>query len=269
MLVLWLVLMTSTPALAAERAPSDPGVELQLDIAEAMIDSGQANRALALLGELRESGVRGPQLDLAQARALRDVGMTSSAVTLMESVVRRRPWLAEAHHALGMLRMETRDVDDAVRRLRRAVQLERHRAQWQMELGSALLAAGRPAEAVATLERSVFLDASDSNAHIQLAIAHAASGEPGKAKEILASVEIGEADEVYFMGLGLELAGSADALSAFRRVLELRPDHPGAQAALGRLSPLDSPPDCVPAVSLRTLPLTAVTDRQAASCMED
>ena len=65
--------------------------QVRLDIARAMVEAGTPESALKVVGEMRADGQSGVELDVLQARALREIGLYEDAAELLERTLRRHP----------------------------------------------------------------------------------------------------------------------------------------------------------------------------------
>src|SRR6185295_17046978 len=83
-------------------------------------------------------------------------GRHAEAIALSERAVRLNPLSAEAHRYHGNVLFWARRYEDAVSRLKRAVDLEPHHSGAMSVLASAYVALGRPQEALAVLDRPEF-----------------------------------------------------------------------------------------------------------------
>jgi tetratricopeptide (TPR) repeat protein len=83
-------------------------------------------------------------------------GRHAEAIALDERAVRLNPLSAEAHRGLGNTLFWARKYEDAVSRLKRAIDLEPRHVGAISLLGSAYVALGRPQEALAVLDRPEF-----------------------------------------------------------------------------------------------------------------
>lgn len=219
---------------------TDAGKEqARIDIAEALARNGSSEAALKMVAELRGQGVDERELDLIQARALRDIGLTDDAEALLLSVVKRRPREARAHDQLGVLYMDLRRFDDALVHLRKAVSLVSDEPGYRNNLGFALMTTGHPDEAVPELREALRLDAGNDQVRNNLGFALVADGRDDEALRVFRAGQA-ESDAHYNLGLGLELRGEQDAaVAAYAAALDKEPTHAASLEALRRLRPQD------------------------------
>ena len=99
--------------------------------------------------------------DLAQkalADTLKAKGRAEKAKILYETVLRRNPNYAEAHHSLGMVLARGGQWDEAIRHYQRALAIKPGLAEAHNSLGSALAAKGQWAEAASHYQKALALD---------------------------------------------------------------------------------------------------------------
>ncbi|RME21406.1 MAG: hypothetical protein D6798_18200 [Deltaproteobacteria bacterium] len=231
---------------AARRGPVDPPpawqseqgrLQTRLDVANALVDNGSPEAGLQMLSELRDEGVKDVSLDLAQARALAKMGLTDDARDLLLELVDRHPRLAEAHDQLGVLALDTHDLDTAIEHLQQAATLAPDDAGILNNLGFALTAAGRPDDAIPVLRSALRRQSSDDRIRNNLGFALVAAGRDAEALRVFRA-GLPEVDARYNLGLGLELRGDIDAaIEQYVAVLTEDPGHAAAREGLRRLRP--------------------------------
>jgi Flp pilus assembly protein TadD len=99
--------------------------------------------------------------DLAQkalADTLKAKGQAEKAKILYETVLRRNPKYAEAHHSLGMVLARGGQWDEAIRHYQRALAIKPELAEAHNSLGSALAAKGQWAEAASHYQKALALN---------------------------------------------------------------------------------------------------------------
>lgn len=208
---------------------------VRLDIATSMIDAGTPESALQLIGDIRKEGDKSLELDLVQARALRELGLYEDAGRLLEAAVQRHPRDAEVRMQLGILRVDQGNIPSALEHFQAAARLDDENAEVWNNLGFALLAAGRPEEAVDALRTSLQLDSSREKTRNNLGFALVASGRVDEAWRVFRAAQ-GPAAAHYNVGVGLELRGASDeARIRYRKALEEQPGFRAARDALDRL----------------------------------
>jgi Tfp pilus assembly protein PilF len=210
--------------------------EAKLQLAAALLDNGNAEAALQLLGQMRSQGVTGPQISVLQGRALAEVGLTEDAERVLAQVVRRHPSNVDASNGLGILYMDDRRIDEAISRFRQAARAAPKNAAVHNNLGFALMSAGRHAEAVEVLRSALINDASVLRTRNNLGFALAATGQDKAAWRVFRA-GADKANARYNLALAQEVRGDeAAAIGSYTAALMDNPDMALAQAALERLN---------------------------------
>lgn len=217
---------------------SDQGrVDARIDMADALVRGGNAEQALTMVTQMRTEGVRDPRLEVVQARALREIGLSDDAEALLQELVKRHPREAEAHNQLGILCLDDQRVSEAVEHLERARRLSPADAQILNNLGFALLAAQQPTQAIDVLREALRLDGADRQIRNNLGFALVADRREDEALRVFRA-GLAEPDARFNLGLGLELRGDeAAAVDAYVQVLRQWPMHKPALDGLRRLRP--------------------------------
>jgi tetratricopeptide (TPR) repeat protein len=102
---------------------------------------GQPEAALAELEQAARSGLRKPELHLARAQALQDLGRFDEAEEALEAGLQLNPAHVDCHVALGHLRY-MRGRDDPFRQMRDAVAMARGDSRLRLAFGNLLRQAG-------------------------------------------------------------------------------------------------------------------------------
>lgn len=212
-------------------------VDSRIDMADALVRGGSAERALEMVTQMRSEGIRDPRLDVVQARALREVGLTDDAEALLTELVKRSPREAEAWNQLGILCLDDQRVEEAVAHLERASRLAAQDPQILNNLGFALLAWQQPDRAVEVLREALRLDGADRQIRNNLGFALLADRRDDEALRVFRA-GLSEPDARFNMGLGLELRGDETAaVDTYVQVLRQWPMHKPALDGLRRLRP--------------------------------
>jgi spermidine synthase len=143
---------------------------------------------------------------LALAREAYRRGEVERAIAMSQAIIAQDGELTEPHLWLGRLYGQQARYEDAIAHLRRAVELDPHRAEAANDLGLAYVQTGRPAEARAAFAQAIAARANYAEAHYNLGV-------------LLFSA----------------YQDPAGARAAFERVLTLVPEHVEAHNALGAL----------------------------------
>lgn len=232
----------ATPSEAPMWTTPEGAEQTRLQLVEALLDSGSADAALAMISRLRSDGLGGPDLDVLQSEALIEVGLLDDAEGILQQTVRQHRRHAGAWNALGVLRTEQRDVEGAAQAFEAATRAAPDDPKSWNNLGFTLHSLGRSTEAVDALREALRLDASDRRTRNNLGYALVADGRTEEAWRTFRS-STSEADARYNLALGLELAGETErAREEYARVLDAAPEHPLARDALARLDANPSPP---------------------------
>lgn len=215
----------------------------RLEMVEIMLDAGNPNGALTLLASLRDEGARGPEIDLIHGRALYQAGLFDDATAMLERVPRRHQAWPAAQAELGMLAMESKDLDGAISRFKAATGADPTHASYWNNLGFCLMSKGRYDEAVDALRRSLALDSAQARTRNNLGFALLAAGREAEAFRVFRAGS-SEAEARYNIGVGYELKGDLGAAqTAYRDALSADPAYANARVALDRLQPGARNPD--------------------------
>jgi len=222
---------------------------VRLEVVETLVDNKRYDAALDAIGALRQEGMDVPEVALLQARALSGKGLHTEAIGLLEHDRRGGD---ERLEVLGLARFGQRDLEGAIRDLRRAAR----RAAPSVEatrynnLGFALAAAGEHREAIGAYNRALRLDPSLHRARNNMGFSLAALGRDAEALsafEVAARAgamgavdgpDTARARAWYNLGLALALREeNAEARRAWRAALEHDPDFSPAREALAGPNP--------------------------------
>ncbi len=220
-----------TPPWATERGR----VQANTALATALLDSGNPEAALRLIGKMTERGAKTPELQVIQGKAMAQLGLVDDAETVLTQVARRHPGQSEAHNQLGILLMDARRVEEAIVRFRAATRAAPRDGNAQNNLGFALMAGGRYEEAIKVLRKALTLGGSQARIRNNLGFALVATKRDTAAFRVFrASVDPATAHTN--LALAQELRGDLDAATAsYGRALAANPDHAAAKDALQRL----------------------------------
>jgi Flp pilus assembly protein TadD len=229
-------------ALAAETAPPSPDwsdkserIAAQLDVIEALLDSGVPEKALAAVSEVRAQGAKDGRLDVLQGRALHATGMHAEARQVLEAHVKKAPRDADGWAALGVVLADGGDLPGSLAALSRAERLSPKDPAVLNNLGYARLANGEAEAAVGLFRRSLGQDPAQPRTRNNLGFALAREEHDSEALEAFRGAG-SEADARYNLGVACVLRGDrACALAQFHAALEATPGHPAATTALASL----------------------------------
>lgn len=211
--------------------------QARLDMVQLALDAGNPDGALTLLAKLRDEGARGPEIDLVHGRALVATGLFDDATEMLNGVPKRSAVWPAAQAELGLLAMERKDVDEAVRRFKAATGADPDRATYWNNLGFCLMARGEYSQAIDALRRSLALDSSQPKTRNNLGFALLAADREAEAFRVFRAGS-SEAGARYNLGVGYEIKGDLSAAAAaYQQSLGADPAYSNARVALDRLQP--------------------------------
>ena len=216
---------------------TDGGKEkAKTELAAALLDSGNPEAALRLIGKMRDQGSKSPQLLVLQGKAMAKLGLSDDAESVLTEVARRHPKQADAQNQLGILLMDQRRIDEAIARFKAATRAAPNNGDAHNNLGFALMAAGRSEEAVESLRRALLLDSSNRRTRNNLGFALVATSQDDKAYRVFRAGG-NEAIAHTNLALAQELRGDTQAAkSSYGKAIAADPDAQVARQALQRLS---------------------------------
>ncbi len=177
--------------------------------------------------------ISGPQsARVEQALRHHQQGDLARAGALYAEVLRAEPRHRDALHLLGVLQVQSRQVESGIELIRQSLQVDPQQAGAQMNLGNALRDLSRPAEALASFEAALRLSPRFAEAFYNRGNALADLGrleEACSSYEHALQIEPHLSAALYQLGNTLmRLDRPEAALAAYTRLLQLEPDHPGA-----------------------------------------
>ncbi|HEX2649781.1 MAG TPA: tetratricopeptide repeat protein [Burkholderiales bacterium] len=144
-------------------------------------------------------------------------------------VLEREPEHTDALYFLGRMALRDRRVEEAIALLQQAVERRPGEVLYRLELGAALLDARRFEEAAALFERCVELQPECTRLRNNYAVALIEMNRREKALPELERLrmQLPNVSEVHFnlAGIYREYGRTDEAIAAYRRALELTPDH--------------------------------------------
>lgn len=170
------------------------------------------------------------------------------AVEITRQALQADPSFGPARYYLGLALLDAGQRDEAIKELEHVVRARAAGADAHLALGSAYVDAGRAAEAIETLTQGLRIDSARSELHIALARAYRSKGllDKADAQLLLGRPKRGSlADSSDYPYQQVELdfhlergmvkaqrGQLAAAAAAFRKVLELEPNHEAATREL-------------------------------------
>jgi tetratricopeptide (TPR) repeat protein len=115
------------------------------------------------------------------AVALHRLGQLRGAAQAYRTLLQAYPDHIGALHYLGVIAAQQGELDEAIRLIRRAIELDSNSAAAHNDLGVALAAHGRLEDAIAQYEQAVAIDANHIEAHNNLGVALLAAHRPEQA----------------------------------------------------------------------------------------
>jgi predicted O-linked N-acetylglucosamine transferase (SPINDLY family) len=177
--------------------------------------------------------------DFTQVMALWRDGRQPQAETALNALLTREADHLDGLRFLAELRSSQGRAAEAVRALRRLVQLCPEDASLHRQFGAALLQMRAYREAIAVLRAAIALDAGNGRAHNNLGLALLRAGDPAAALIALSTaiaVDPRNAHAHFNCGLAQEACGAtAAAQESYRRALEREPHLAQAHSRLGDL----------------------------------
>jgi predicted O-linked N-acetylglucosamine transferase (SPINDLY family) len=176
---------------------------------------------------------------LRRALAAHQRGDLATAAESYEAVLRCDPSGFDALHMLGVVRLQQKRNEEALRLLQSAVSLSPQSTQACANLGIVLQSLGRFAEAIDAHDRAIAVDKHCVNAHFGRGNALLALHDPAAALasfDAALAIDPGLTPALINRALALRGLGRIDdALACYDRVLAVRPDHAEALHNRGNL----------------------------------
>jgi Flp pilus assembly protein TadD len=214
---------------------------VRLELARAMLESGDAVGALGIVAQARAEGSSGSELDLLQARGFMLQALNSEAERMLLDVQRALPRDPRVPTWLGVIYADTGRVPEAIESFERAVKLDDASAQAWNNLGFLLMSQRSFPEAIEALQRAVELDPMQVKYRNNLAFSLAASGRLAEALQLFGTTSA-PADAHANLALALELGGDrTQALVHYQHALVSDPNNTAANAGIQRLNTSRSP----------------------------
>jgi Flp pilus assembly protein TadD len=222
----------------------------KIEMADALIKTGNPQGALSLIAEMRKAGSTLVELDVLQGKALRKLGLYDDADDILRGAIKHHPRCAGAHNELGLLLLERKQVDEAVPELKAAAKQDSDNADFLNNYGFALITAGKTEAAIVPLRAALKIDGTRERTRNNLGFALVANDKPDEAYRLFRSSQT-EGDAHYNVGYGLELRGEREkALMEYHSALASDPKHKLSIEAIYRLDPFakqaEGPPSAAP-----------------------
>ena len=227
----------------------NPGlVPVRFYLARLYLDLGRAARARQELEAALEQVPGNPEFLALLGEAERQLKNPRRAVEVTRQVLRSDDTFAPARYYLGLALLDLGQRDEAIKELEQVIRSGPLGADACLALGTAYVEAGRSAEAVEALSQGLRVDPARSELRIALARAYRSKGLLDKAEAQLALVRLKRAatpassdypyqqvEVDFYLERGLvklQRGQLPAAAAAFKKVLELEPNHEAANRQL-------------------------------------
>ncbi len=205
----------------------DPSQKIRL--ARSYFNAGKTGQAMEVLEEAQKSFPGDASILNYYGQLSLLTGKLQQAEEAMLEVLKRNPYMTDAHNTLGAVYQEMGRYNDAEREYRTTLEDRSYATPQKVYLNLGLLysAQDREEEAIAMLRKAVEADPRYFDAHYRLAGALAGIGnnrEAAREYEVAKSAFNGSGEYHYRYGLVLMKLGDKPAAAEhFRRVIELSP----------------------------------------------
>ena len=170
---------------------------------------------------------------LAMAIHFQRRGQFAEAGQVYRTILAALPDEPAALHYAGLLAHQEGRTEEALRQMRRSLELEPSRADWHSNLGVLLKAEGSIEDATAAFRRAIAIDPSHVNAHSNLGVLLRAVGENEQAEAAYRrAIELDpeHVDAHHNLGVLFAAAGRMrDAVRCYCKVITLSPQHGDAR----------------------------------------
>lgn len=223
-------------------------VQVRFFLAHLYLDLGRADRAREELDAAIAQNPGNPEFLALLGEAERHMKHPRRAVEVTRQALQADPTFAPARYYLGLALLDAGQRNEGITELEQVVRAVAPVADAYLSLGSAYVEAGRTAEAIETLTQGLRVDPARSEMHIALARAYRARGLLEKADAQLtlgrpkraplsdsSDYPYQQVELDYHLERGmvkLQRGQLAAAAEAFRKVLELEPNHEAATREL-------------------------------------
>jgi Flp pilus assembly protein TadD len=178
----------------------------------------------------KELDVRRANLLLTKAKLARSDGDLNAAIGFLESVLELDPNHAEAAHQLGVLYVESGELEAAEKHFQLALSHRETNARLHADYGYFCYLTGRTDDARRHLTRATELDPSLAKAQTNLAMLEARLGDLPSARRRFAAAGLSEAEVLNNVALASLLERDfAKAESTYQRAADLNPEIPQIQ----------------------------------------
>jgi len=200
------------------------------------IPVGAAFAAVLALGAFQVRRMQLPVTQLGLAEQLLETGQTDRAIALLREVVQQQPNLAAAHYMLGNAYMQANQNDAAVKELLKAVGTDGDNPNFKLNLGVAYLRNGDPLPAIHQFQEILTKNIKNQKAQIDLGIAYYTAKQYDSALVAFsASLVLKPNDPVAYAFMGdsyLAKGDSGKAILQYQKALAVAPNNTQAGEGL-------------------------------------
>jgi tetratricopeptide (TPR) repeat protein len=227
-------------------------VQVRFFLAHLYLDLGRAARAREELDAALVQSPGNPEFLALLGEAERQSKNPGRAVEVTRQALQADPSFTPARYYLGLALLDAGQRDEGIKELEQVVRAGAPLADAYLSLGSAYNQAGRTADAIETLSQGLRVDPVKSELHIALARAYRARGLLEKADAQLTlgrpkRAVLSDSSDYPYQQVELDFhlergmvklqrGQLAAAAEAFRKVLELEPNHEAATRELAEVN---------------------------------
>ena len=227
-------------------------VQVRFFLAHLYLDLGRAARAREELEAALAQTPGNPEFLALLGEAERQLKNPRRAVEVTRQALQADSSFAPARYYLGLALLDAGQRDEGIKELEQVVRAGAPVADAYLALGSAYVEAGRAAEAIETLSQGLRIDPARSELHIALARAYRSKGLLEKADAQLTlgrpkRAALSDSSDYPYQQVELDFhlergmvklqrGQLAAAAEAFKKVLELEPNHEAATRELAEVN---------------------------------
>ncbi len=227
-------------------------VEVRFFLAHLYLDLGRQARAREELEAALAQTPGNPEFLALLGEAERQLKNPQRAIEVTRQALQADRSFAPAHYYLGLALLDAGQRDEGIKELEQVVGAGAPVADAYVALGSAYVEAGRAAEAIETLTRGLRIHAGSSELHIALARAYRSTGLLEKADAQLTlgrpkRTALSDSSDYPYQQVELDFqlerglvklqrGQLAAAAEAFKKVLEMEPNHEAATRELAEVN---------------------------------